>query len=145
MISNNATRCRAYGLRTQVFQVLKSFPTKLIGQLWTVLVNLEQLSRNLDIKIIKKILPPNINLIFNIIFLICSYSVKKFLCCAFLLCSKVLKMPKSSYCARSYRAKKFLLRAFLLRTPSNLLDWKILANQGASGSYCACSYCAHPL
>ena len=45
----------------------------------------------------------------------------------------------------SNTAKKFLLCAFLLRTPSNLLDWKILANQGASGSYCACSYCAHPL
>ena len=62
----------------------------------TVLVNLEQLSRNLDIKIIKKILPPNINFIFNIIFLICSYSAKKFLFRQKVLMLRVLIVLKSS-------------------------------------------------
>ena len=122
MISNNATRCRAYGLRTQVFQVLKSFPTKLIGQLWTVLVNLEQLSSNLDIKIIKKILPSNINFI------------QHYFSNMFFFGQKVLIPSKSSYAARSYCAQKFLkcLKVLIVR---------VLIVQ--KSSYCARSYCAH--
>ena len=120
MISNNATRCRAYGLKTHVFQVFKSFPTKLIGQLWTVLVNLEQLSRNLDYS---KIFAPKHQ-----------FYIKHYFSNMFLFSRKVLIPSKSSYAARSYCAKKFLkcLKVLIVR---------VLIVQ--KSSYCARSYCAH--
>ena len=125
MISNNATRCRVYGLRTrfssvQIISCKVDWPA--LNRVW---VNLEQLSRNLDIKIFAPKHQFYIQQYFSYMFLRpkISYYAKKFLCCAFLLCKKVLKVPKSSNCARSYRAKKFLLCAFLRSCAHRRIYW----------------------